>query len=132
MGKEGARPSAAGGGSGTDPRNELAADRTVFAAERTYAAWVRTGLAALASGVGAQKLLLGTVPHWMLASLVTILVAYSAFCFAAAVWREIYAGPPRPRPDARRLPRLVLVLVNGLLILVAAAILVGFWIGGAG
>jgi putative membrane protein len=132
MGKEGARPPAADGGGGTDPRNELAADRTVFAAERTYAAWVRTGLAALASGVGAQKLLLGTVPHWMLAVLVTILVAYSAFCFAAAVWREIYAGPPRPRPDARRLPRVVLVLVNGFLMLVAAAILVGFWIGGAG
>lgn len=128
---ERAQPPASGGG-GTDPRNELAADRTVFAAERTYAAWVRTGLAALASGVGAQKLLLGILPHWMLAALVTILVAYSAFCFGAAVWREIYAGPPRPRPDARRLPRLMLVLVNGLLMLVAAAILVGFWIGGAG
>jgi putative membrane protein len=31
----------------------------LFAAERTYAAWVRTGLAALASGVGAKKLLEG-------------------------------------------------------------------------
>lgn len=132
MGKEGAQSPAAGGGSGTDPRNELAADRTVFAAERTYAAWVRTGLAALASGVGAQKLLLGIVPHWVLAALITVLVAYSVFCFVAAVWREIYAGPPRPRPEARRLPRLLLVLVNGLLVLVAAAILVGFWIGGAG
>ena len=43
-------------------RNELAADRTVYAAERTYAAWVRTGLAAMASGVGAKKLLEGVIP----------------------------------------------------------------------
>jgi putative membrane protein len=42
-----------------DRRTQLAADRTVFAAEHTYAAWVRTGLAALASGVGAKKLLEG-------------------------------------------------------------------------
>jgi Domain of unknown function (DUF202) len=47
-----------------DRRTQLAADRTVFAAERTYAAWVRTGLAALASGVGAKKLLEGVIPEW--------------------------------------------------------------------
>ena len=48
-----------------DRRTELAADRTVFAAERTYAAWVRTGLVALASGIGAKKLLEGVVPGWI-------------------------------------------------------------------
>jgi putative membrane protein len=48
---------------GADRQAQLAADRTLFAAERTYAAWVRTGLAALASGVGAKKLLEGVIPE---------------------------------------------------------------------
>jgi putative membrane protein len=115
-----------------DRRTELAADRTVFAAERTYAAWVRTGLAALASGVGAKKVLGGIVPEWVIWGTGTILVLYSAFCFAAGVWREIYPGPPPPQPDTRRLPRVVLVAVNGFLTLVALAALIGIWFGGTG
>jgi hypothetical protein len=62
-----------------DRRTRLAADRTVFAAERTYAAWVRTGLAALASGVGARKLLEGVVADWMIWGVGTNLVLFSAF-----------------------------------------------------
>src|SRR5687768_3219458 len=73
-----------------DRRTELAADRTVFAAERTYAAWVRTGLAALASGIGAKKLLEGVVPEWMIIGTGSVLVLFSAFCFAAAVWRQVF------------------------------------------
>ena len=38
----------ASAGGTPDHRNELAADRTVYAAERTYAAWVRTGLEQIA------------------------------------------------------------------------------------
>src|SRR6201989_806681 len=72
-----------------DRRTELAADRTILAAERTYAAWVRTGLAALASGIGARALLEGTVPHWMVGATGSVLVLFSAFCFIAAVWREM-------------------------------------------
>ena len=79
-----------------DRRTQLAADRTVFAAERTYAAWVRTGLAALASGVGVKKLLAGVVPDWMIWAVGTILVLFSAFSFGAAVWRQLFAGPPPP------------------------------------
>ena len=71
-----------------DRRTELAADRTVFAAERTYAAWwVRTGLVALASGIGARKLLEGLVPGWMITATGTALILFSAFCFVAGVWR---------------------------------------------
>jgi putative membrane protein len=87
-----------------DRRTELAADRTVFAAERTYAAWVRTGLAALASGIGAKKLLEGMVPEWMVIATGSLLVLFSAFCFAAAVWRQLFAGAPPPVPDVRRIP----------------------------
>src|SRR5919112_6535509 len=95
-----------------DRRTELAANRTVFAAERTYAAWVRTGLASLASGIGAKKLLEGVVPDWMIIATGTVLVLFSAFCFAAAVWRQLFTGAPPPVPDVRRIPPPILVVVN--------------------
>jgi putative membrane protein len=112
-----------------DRRTELAADRTLFAAERTYAAWVRTGLVALASGVGAKSLLEPVLGHWLILATGSVLVLFSAFCFGAAVWRQLYPGPPPPLPDARRLPPAVLIAVNAFLVLVALAVLVGIWLG---
>ena len=112
-----------------DRRTELAADRTVFAAERTYAAWVRTGLVALASGIGARKLLEGIVPGWMIAATGTALVLFSAFCFIAGVWRQLFAGTPPPNPDVPRLPPYILVVLNIFLALVALAALFGIWFG---
>lgn len=110
-----------------DRRTELAADRTMFAAERTYAAWVRTGLVALASGIGARKLLDGVVPSWMVIGTGTILILFSAFCFIAGVWRQLFVGAPPPNPDVSRLPPMILATVNGFLALVALAALVGIW-----
>jgi len=115
-----------------DRRTYLAADRTVFAAERTYAAWVRTGLFALASGAGSEKLLSGLIPEWLILATGSVLVAFSGFCFVAGVWRELNPGPPPPRPNARQLAPLLLIVVNGFLALVAAAVLVGIWLGGTG
>lgn len=115
-----------------DRRTELAADRTVFAAERTYAAWVRTGLAALASGVGAKKLLEGVIPNWLIVGTGSVLVLFSAFCFAAAVWRQLSPGPPPPKPDTPRLNPWLLIVVNGFLVLVALAALMGVWFGRTG
>jgi putative membrane protein len=112
-----------------DRRTELAADRTILAAERTYAAWVRTGLVALASGIGAQKLLEGLMPGWIIGATGTVLVTFSAFCFVVGVWREIYTGAPPPRPDTPALPGWLLVAVNGFLALVALAALIGIWFG---
>jgi putative membrane protein len=112
-----------------DRRTELAADRTVFAAERTYAAWVRTGLAALASGIGAKKLLEGVVADWMVIATGSLLVLFSAFCFGAAVWRQLFTGAPPPLPDINRIPPALLVVVNGFLMLVALAALVTIWFG---
>src|SRR6478735_6722673 len=87
-------------------RTEASADRrTVLAAERTYAAWVRTGLVSLAAGVGAKKTLVGVLPEWVVLLTGSVLVAFAAFCFVAAVWRELYPGTPPPQPDVRRLPR---------------------------
>jgi len=115
-----------------DRRTELAADRTVFAAERTYAAWVRTGLAALASGIGAKKLLEGVVPDWMIIATGTVLVLFSAFCFGAAVWRQLFTGAPPPVPDVRRIPPPILVVVNGFLMIVTFAALLSIWLGRTG
>jgi len=115
-----------------DRRTELAAHRTVLAAERTYAAWVQLGLAALASGIGCKKLLEGLVPEWLIVSVGTLLVLFSAFCFGAAVWRQLDPGVPPPRPDVRRIPPHLLIAVNGFLALVALAALLGVWFGRSG
>ena len=115
-----------------DRRTELAADRTVLAAERTYAAWVRTGLVSLAAGVGAKKTLGGVLPEWVVVLTGSVLVVFAAFCFGAAVWREIFTGAPPPRPDVRRLPRLLLFVLNGFLALVSLATLMGVWFGSTG
>ncbi|RYB04996.1 YidH family protein [Lichenibacterium ramalinae] len=112
-----------------DRRTILAANRTVFAAERTYAAWVRTALVALASGVGAKATLHGVVPEWVIILAGTVLVLFSAFCFGAAVWREIDTGAIDPHPEVRRLPRVLLIAVNVLLGAVSIAALVGIWFG---
>lgn len=111
-----------------DRRTELAADRTIFAAERTYAAWVRTGLSALAAGVGAKALLKDVVDPWLASATGSVLILFSAFCFFAGVWRELDPGAPPPKPDIRRLPPWLLVSVNGFLVLVALAALVGIWL----
>ena len=116
----------------SDRRNQLAADRTIFAAERTYAAWVRTGLASLASGVGASKLLDKLLPNWTIRVVATVLVLFSAFSFAAAVWRQVNPGPPPPKGDTPRIPPWILVFFNGFLVLVALATLVGIWFGRIG
>jgi putative membrane protein len=112
-----------------DRRTELAADRTVFAAERTYAAWVRTGLVALASGIGAKKLLEGILPGWLVLATGSVLILFSSLCFVAGVWRQFLTGAPPPKPDVPRLPPIMLVAVNGFLALVAVAVLLGLWFG---
>ena len=112
-----------------DRRTELAADRTIFAAERTYAAWVRTGLVATASGIGAKPALSGLVPDWLIGLSGTVLVLFSVFCFAAAVWRNLDPGPPPPVPDAKRIHPALLILVNTCLALVSIAALIGIWFG---
>ena len=112
-----------------DRRTELAADRTILAAERTYAAWVRTGLLALASGIGAKKLLEGVVPDWLISANGTLLILFSAFCFVAAVWRNLNPGPPPPKPSVPQMKPWLLIAVNGFLALVSLAALVGVWNG---
>jgi putative membrane protein len=112
-----------------DRRTELAADRTVFAAERTYLAWVRTGLFALASGVGSKQLLTGLMPAWLVVAAGSVLLFFSAFCFAAGVWRNLNPGAPPPRLDAPRLSPHLLVAVNVFLALVVVAALIGVWFG---
>jgi putative membrane protein len=108
-------------------RTELAADRTILAAERTYAAWVRTGMAALAFGIGAKALLHDVISEWLASSAASLLILFSGVCFVAAVWREVWPGVPPPTPNIRRIPAAVLLAVNGLLLVVSLAALIGSW-----
>jgi len=110
-----------------DRRTELAADRTVLAAERTYAAWVRTGLAALASGIGARALLDKIVSDWLIGATGSVLILFSGFCFVAAIWRQMLKVRP-PRPDTPRIPAALLIAINGFLLIVSLAALVGIWL----
>jgi putative membrane protein len=113
-------------GNSPDRRTRLAATRTVLAAERTYAAWMRTGLAALASGLGAKVLLIGVIPPWSIYAIGTTLILFSAFSFAAAVWRNLNSRAPSP--DIRLLPAMFLLFVNGMLLAAAFAVLAAFWL----
>ncbi|HWE47415.1 MAG TPA: DUF202 domain-containing protein [Caulobacteraceae bacterium] len=116
--------------SSADRTTQLAADRTVLAAERTYAAWIRTGLGALASGVGAKALLQPVLPAWLVTATGSVLVIFAGFCFVAAVWRQFRRYAP-PRPDTPRMPRPLILAINGFLVLVTLAVLLGVWFGGA-
>jgi putative membrane protein len=93
---------------------------------------MRTGLVALASGIGAKKLLADLIPEWMIIATGSLLVLFSAFCFIAAVWRQFDTGAPPPLPDTRRLPAWLLLIVNGFLAIVALAALIGIWFGRSG
>lgn len=110
-----------------DRRTTLAGDRTLLAAERTYAAWVRTALAALASGVGTRALMKDLHPERIGKLTGSVLVMFAGFCLVAAVWREIRGTPAPPTPDLRTIPASLLVPINGFLMLVALAALVGIW-----
>ena len=111
-----------------DRTTRLAADRTILAAERTYASWMRTGLFSLASGLGARALLTGILPEWLIRADASMLVLFSVFCFAAAIWRYLNPGPPPPVPNVRRIPGSLLVVVNAFLALVSIAALLGVWV----
>ena len=110
-----------------DRRTVLSGDRTLLAAERTYAAWVRTAIAALAAGIGARALVKDILPSWVGKVTGTVLIAFAGFCLVAAVWRELHGTPRPPEPDIRTVPVALLVPMNGLLLLVAIAALVGIW-----
>lgn len=112
-----------------DLNTRLAADRNILAAERTYAAWVRTGLFALASGIGAHALLVGVVPAWLAMADASMLIAFSVFCYGAAIWRQLNPGPHPPLPQISQIPSSVLIGVNGFLALVSIAALIGIWFG---
>ena len=108
-------------------RTDLAATRTVLAAERTYAAWIRTGLTSMAFGIGAKALLDTIVPSWLASLMASFILLFAASCFVAGVWRQLWPGARVPDPETRRLPLPFLIGVNGFLVLVCLAALIGTW-----
>jgi putative membrane protein len=110
--------------SSAERTTELAADRTVLALERTYAAWTRTGLFALASGIGARKLLEGVAPGRLASATAIMLLLFSAFSFLAGTWRQLLRVEGATT-DTPKLPGALLVIVNAFLVLVVAVTIVG-------
>jgi putative membrane protein len=112
-----------------DRRTELASNRTALAAERTYSAWIRTGLFSLASGAGAKGVLTGLMPAWIVLADSSALIAFSIFCFCAAVWRMNHSGATRPGPDVPRIDYRILIAMSAFLSVVSLAALWGILVG---
>ena len=85
------------------------------------------GYLPLASGIGARAVLTGLMPEWLILADASMLIAFSMFCFAAAIWRHFKPGPPPPLHDVKRIPNAVLVTINAFLALVSLAALGGIW-----
>ncbi len=66
-------------------------------------------------------------PGWLAGPTASMLVLFGGFCFVAAVWREMAPVAP-PQPDTQRLPAWLLIAVNGFLVIVVMAALVGIWL----
>jgi len=109
-------------------RDSLAEERTGLAAERTYAAWMRTGLAGLAAGAGAPRLLSVESSSVMVKLIATLLLSFSIFCFAAAVWREVSAEREMRSTREPRLPVWLLTAVSAGLCLAALAAALLLWL----
>ena len=62
------------------------------------------GLALLASGIGARALLDKIVPNWLIGTTGSVLIMFSAFCFVAAVWRQMSKSARPVRTLGARLP----------------------------
>ena len=91
------------------------------------------GLVSLAAGVGAKTSLGNVLPEWVILFEASLLVLFSAFCFAVAVWRDLKPGHDSPeRSDVWRIPPGVLLVVNGGLLVVALGALLGVWFGRTG
>jgi putative membrane protein len=58
----------------------------------------------------------------------SVLIVFSAFCLAAAVWRHAYSYRPPPRTFTPQLSSWILLCVNGFLACVSLATLVALWI----
>ena len=71
------------------------------------------------------------MPDWLIVANASVLVLFSIFCFATAVWRRINSGPPPP-PDVQRIAPWLLIAVNAFLALVSLAALLGIWFGRTG
>lgn len=108
-------------------RTQLAANRTVLAAERSYSAWLRTALAAMAFGVGTRLLLDDFLPAWIAAATGSLFVLFIAGCLVAAMWREVRPSSQPPEASTRRIPFVIVAIVNGFLLIMALVALVGMW-----
>ena len=114
----------------SDPRDDLAYDRTHLATERTYAAWLRTGLSVAAGGIAVARLVpepaRGSVVALLLGGVFVLLgiliMGYGAWQFSLTTSR-LCSERARPIPTT---PRSAYVLTGGIALLLVA-VLVFLW-----
>ncbi len=115
-------------------RDGLASDRTILANERTYQAWLRTGLASAAAGLALFKLMQETFPLWILLTVASVLLLFSALFFLMAAWRYNHIHLRTAHLDIDTLPpgiaRLISVLLAGCSLLVLGGLLAAASTGG--
>lgn len=77
----------------TEPKKELARDRTEWAYERsllandrTFSAWIRTGLATIAVGFGVTRLLQEVEPAWLVLSIGALFVVVGGGILLMGYW----------------------------------------------
>jgi putative membrane protein len=85
-------------------------------------------LFAVASGAGAKGVLAGLMPVWVILIDGSVLILFSIFCFAGAVWRIRNSGAVRPDPDVPQIDHRILIAMSVLLSLVSLAALSGLWL----
>lgn len=111
-----------------DPHIEHIERTAVLANERTYAAWVRTGLAALVSGLGVEKFLVGVLPWYGITFASMILIGFSFASFLLAAWRYDHVSSRMVSTRISGAPKELLHLLSGLLAIVSVSALLGLWI----
>jgi putative membrane protein len=112
----------------SDPKQELAEERTetahkrtLLAEERTYSAWVRTGMAATATGFAIIKLMSEAGPTWLIRLLGSLFMVVGGVMFVLGFWA--YRGALRQLAEdpAPAIPVWVIGALSTALVLGTAA-----------
>jgi putative membrane protein len=107
---------------------DLAEDRTILASERTFAGWCRTSLAAIASGIGFQRLFATLTPAWLPEVIATgfLLLAIAIIVLAE---RRAIAVMRRMSPHVvRRAAPMNLRLLSAAITVGALALIAAMWL----
>lgn len=102
-------------------------DVTSLANERTFAAWLRTGLAAMAVGIGFERLFPDIHPLWLARAGATLLVVLAMCMFATSFASYLQGRRRLHRESFPNIPMIAPALFATLSIAAAAVSLAVMW-----